>query len=131
MSPKRIISITVFCIYIAAVAFLCFAKPEELPEMPQLWFGIPADKVGHFLMFMPFPVLAFLTFETEGMAVGRQLLLLAVLMAVGAGLAIGTEHIQAQLAYRAAETEDFYADAAGLICGGLCTLAFVILRRSR
>lgn len=131
MSRTRIIYSVLFCIYIAAVAFLCFAKPDDLPQMPQLWFGLPADKVGHFLMFMPFPVLAFLTFETEGMAVGRQLLLLTVLLTVGAGLAIGTEHVQAQLAYRAAETKDFYADAAGLAIGGLCTLAFFILRRSR
>ena len=98
--------------------------------MPSLWFGLPADKVGHFLMFMPFPILAFLTFETEGMTVGRKFLLLAVLMTVGAGLAMGTEHIQAQLAYRAAETGDFYADAAGLVIGGAAVLLF-ILRKDR
>lgn len=130
MTTRRIIYIIVLCLYIAAVAFLCFAKPEDMPQMPSLWFGLPADKVGHFLMFMPFPILAFLTFETEGMTVGRKFLLLAVLMTVGAGLAMGTEHIQAQLAYRAAETGDFYADAAGLVIGGAAVLLF-ILRKDR
>lgn len=130
MTTRRIIYIIVLCLYIAAVAFLCFAKPEDMPQMPSLWFGLPADKVGHFLMFMPFPILAFLTFETEGMTVGRKILLLAVLMTVGAGLAMGTEHIQAQLAYRAAETGDFYADAAGLAIGGAAALLF-ILRKDR
>lgn len=130
MTTRRIIYIIVLCLYIAAVAFLCFAKPEDMPQMPSLWFGLPADKVGHFLMFMPFPILAFLTFETEGMTVGRKILLLAVLMTVGAGLAMGTEHIQAQLAYRAAETGDFYADAAGLAIGGAAVLLF-ILRKDR
>jgi len=130
MTTRRIIYIIVLCLYIAAVAFLCFAKPEDMLQMPSLWFGLPADKVGHFLMFMPFPILAFLTFETEGMTVGRKILLLAVLMTVGAGLAMGTEHIQAQLAYRAAETGDFYADAAGLAIGGAAVLLF-ILRKDR
>ena len=126
MTTRRIIYIIVLCLYIAAVALLCFAKPEDMPQMPSLWFGLPADKVGHFLMFMPFPILAFLTFETEGMTVGRKILLLAVLMTVGAGLAMGTEHIQAQLAYRAAETGDFYADAAGLAIGGAAVLLFIL-----
>jgi len=130
MTTRRIIYIIVLCLYIAAVAFLCFAKPEDMLQMPSLWFGLPADQVGHFLMFMPFPILAFLTFETEGMTVGRKILLLAVLMTVGAGLAMGTEHIQAQLAYRAAETGDFYADAAGLAIGGAAVLLF-ILRKDR
>lgn len=130
MTTRRLIYIIVLCLYIAAVAFLCFARPEDMPQMPSLWLGLPADKVGHFLMFMPFPVLAFLTFETKGMTAGRKFLLLAVMMTVGAGLAMGTEHIQAQLAYRAAETDDFYADAAGLVIGGAAAL-FFILRKDR
>lgn len=130
MDSKRLTYTIFLCLYIAAVAFLCFAKPDDMPQLSTLWFGLPADKVGHFLMFIPFPPLAFLTLCPEDLSIVRRMVLLGLVLALGAGLAIGTEHIQAQLAYRAAETKDFYADAAGLSLGGLCTAAY-IFRKSR
>ena len=113
MLARRIISATVFCIYLAAVAFLCFAKPDDLPQVPTMWFGIPADKAGHFLMFIPFPILSYMVFGNPDSNRLRQMLKLSAIMCMGIGLAIGTEQIQAQLAYRQAEFMDLYADAAG------------------
>lgn len=131
MLARRIISVVLFCLYIAAVAYLCFAKPEDMPQLSQTWFGLPSDKVGHFLMFLPYPLLSFHLFRHDEMTAGRQILLLAVLMVTGAGLAAGSEQIQASLGYRSADTHDLIADMAGLTTGGLCILCYILFRRRR
>ncbi len=123
---KKIALSVLFCLYIAAVAYLCFAKPDQMPQLPKTWFGLPSDKVGHFLMFLPFPLLAFMTFEGKDISLGRKLMLLGVIVAAGAGMAVGTEHIQAQLGYRAAEHTDMLADTAGLIAGTAATLTYIL-----
>lgn len=125
MTARRLISVIVFCIYIAAVAYLCFAKPDELPQMPQFWFGLPADKVGHFLMFMPFPILAYMVFGKLEAKTAVQAATLATILAIGLGLAVGTEHLQAILAYRTAEFKDLYADAAGILTGEICLAVYL------
>lgn len=131
MKHSRIISVFIFCLYIAAVAYLCFARPDDMPQLPQLWLGLPADKVGHFLMFTPFPLLGYLTFEVKGMSVGRKLFLIAILIVFGAGMALGTEYIQARLEYRSAENSDLLADVIGLITGGIFTLIYIFLRKGK
>ena len=131
MKHSRIISVFIFCLYIAAVAYLCFARPDDMPQLPQLWLGLPADKVGHFLMFTPFPLLGYLTFEVNEMSVGRKLFLIAILIVFGAGMALGTEYIQARLEYRSAENSDLLADVIGLITGGIFTLIYIFLRKGK
>ena len=131
MRQHNPISIFIFCLYIAAVAYLCFARPDDMPQLPQLWLGLPADKVGHFLMFTPFPLLGYLTFEVKGMSVGRKLFLIAILIVFGAGMALGTEYIQARLEYRSAENSDLLADVIGLITGGIFTLIYIFLRKGK
>ena len=56
---RKILFISAFCIYLAAVFFLCLMKPDDLPQTELMLFGLPADKVAHFLMFFPFPVLGY------------------------------------------------------------------------
>lgn len=131
MNRKQLISVIVFCLYIAAVAYLCFARPDDMPQLPQLWLGLPADKVGHFLMFMPFPLLGYLTFEVKGMSVGRKLFLIAILIVFGAGMALGTEYIQARLEYRSSENSDLLADGIGLITGGIFTFIYILIRKGK
>ena len=131
MNRKQLISVIVFCLYIAAVAYLCFARPDNMPQLPQLWLGLPADKVGHFLMFMPFPLLGYLTFEVKGMSVGRKLFLIAILIVFGAGMALGTEYVQARLEYRSSENSDLLADGIGLITGGIFTFIYILIRKGK
>lgn len=131
MRQHNPISIFIFCLYIAAVAYLCFARPDDMPQLPQLWLGLPADKVGHFLMFTPFPLLGYLTFEVNEMSVGRKLFLIAILIVFGASMALGTEYIQARLEYRSAENSDLLADVIGLITGGIFTLIYIFLRKGK
>ena len=131
MKHSRIISVFIFCLYIAAVAYLCFARPDDMPQLPQLWLGLPADKVGHFLMFTPFPLLGYLTFEVKEMSVGRKLFLIAILIVFGAGMALGTEYVQARLEYRSSENSVLLADVIGLITGGIFTLIYLFLRKGK
>ncbi|MBO7604542.1 MAG: VanZ family protein [Bacteroidales bacterium] len=116
-------------LYIIAVAVLCFARFSALPPSPASIFGIPADKVVHFLMFLPFPVLAFFSLRLSRGGVVKTLLVLVAVFIVGCGLAWGTEYIQSKLPYRTMDPADFGADRLGLICGSF--IAFFIKLFSR
>lgn len=127
---KRIY-IAAFIIYLAAVFVLCFIKGDNLPEVEKFIFGLPVDKAAHFVMFLPFPILASLSFIRKEHGIGRNLLVLAVLTITGMGIAYGTEVIQAQTGYRAYEIGDFLADAAGIGTGCLATAAYIIIQNYR
>ena len=66
MKPNRkrsiLCSITM-ALYIGLVAYLCFANFHRLPEVPNTFLGIPVDKIVHFWMFFPFPILAYLAYD--------------------------------------------------------------------
>lgn len=129
MKTRRIISAVLLCLYIAAVAFLCFSKPEDMPQIAELWFGLPSDKVAHFLMFCPYPLLSYLVFASEDRNIWKKVALMGIIMVSGLGIAIGTEQIQVQLTYRSAELKDFYADAAGLAFGMVCTIVYMFFEK--
>lgn len=131
MKKIRPIPAIIFCIYIAGIMYLCFARPDRIPQFPESWLGIPADKVGHFLMFSPFPLLGMLTLESDGMSTSRKLLLLAVLVAVGFGTATGTEQIQALLEYRTSDNTDLMADGIGLCFGAICSILYIKIKNNR
>lgn len=119
-----------FCIYLAAVAFLCFMQTENLPDISaETFLGIPIDKVLHFLMFLPYPVLSGMTFIDTERGLAMNLITLAVLVITGAGLAYGTEAIQAYTDYRSYETADFHADLIGMASGTAAISAYLIISR--
>ena len=109
-------------IYLAAVAYICFASQGDLPSFDEWPFKIPADKCVHFLMFLPFPVLAYLAFPRPAQKTRQSLLLSACILASGAVLAAGTEFVQGFLPYREADNSEFLADFLAL-----CLSAAVIL----
>ncbi len=111
-------------LYLAAIAVLCFANFGSVREVPLTIFGIPTDKIVHFLMFLPFPVVAFFSFPLKKAGVVKTLLLIVGIFAVGCLLAWGTEYVQSKLPYRTMDPMDFQADAIGLICGSVA--AFLI-----
>ena len=59
-TPKTILARFLFFLYLAGIAFLCFMHVDKLPDVQKFIFGIPTDKVVHFGMFLPFPILAYL-----------------------------------------------------------------------
>ena len=126
----KALSIVAFCIYLAAVAVLCFIRPSSLPELDiKTFLGIPIDKILHFIMFLPYPVLSgmvFISREQKRPAVIATLLILAL---TGIGVAYGTEMIQSHTDYRSYEIADFYADIAGIAAGTIFTASCLIYTR--
>ena len=111
-----------FVLYLAVLMYLCFCKFSGLPQAPRGLFGLKADKIVHFLMFLPFPVLAYLAFPRPAQKTRQSLLLSACILASGAVLAAGTEFVQGFLPYREADNSEFLADFLAL-----CLSAAVIL----
>ena len=128
---RKHISVLLFCLYLGAVAALCFVHGEQLPDLPSKWLGIPADKVMHALMFLPFPILAFQAFHSHDKRISGSLILLAVSAVVGAGVAVATEKLQGILEYRTYESLDLIADFIGIIAGTLICSAYIVVRMKR
>ena len=114
----------VMILYVIAVAWFCFANFQRLPDVPRTLFGIPIDKVVHFCMFLPFPVLAFLAYDHLTETPWKALAALVSICAIGGIFAGITELVQGQLAYRSKDINDFGADCLAIGLSGL--LVFVI-----
>lgn len=123
MSTKTILARILFVVYLAAIAFLCFMHADKIPDMQKTLFGIPTDKVAHFLMFLPFPILTFLSYDHVTKKVWSAVLFAVLTFAVGAAIAWGTEYIQGMLPYRSRDVADFRADLLAL---GISTLGVFI-----
>ena len=63
MKFSRVFKIVLFLVYVALVAWLCFGMFKPSQDIPRSLFGIPIDKVVHFLMFLPFPILGTIAFD--------------------------------------------------------------------
>lgn len=131
MNRFRNISTVVFCIYIAAVAALCFMKGDSLPDIPVNWFGLPADKVAHFLMFLPYTLLSYRAFSPKKGGIMRKVATLALCALSGAAIAVATEKIQGMLGYRSQDSKDMLADFMGIGAGCLITAAGMALKEFR
>ena len=113
-----------FAVYLAAVAFLCFGRFSSSEDVPMDLWGIPTDKVVHFLMFFPFPLLAFLAFGGYKGQVGKAVLKTAIAFLAGCAFAAGTEWVQSRLSYRSGDPADFLADFSALAA---CSVLILIL----
>ncbi len=109
-------------LYLVAIAVLCFANFSSMPDVQKSFLGIPTDKIVHFLMFIPFPVLAYWSFSPKRITIVKMLLMLAAIFAAGCLIAWGTEYVQGKLPYRKMDMTDFKADRIGLAIG--CLFSF-------
>ena len=115
MKPAaRIFRIFLFVAYVCAVAWLCFGEFKPDPDMPRRLWGIPMDKVVHFLMFLPFPLLAYGALGVRPRSFFLSLLLVAGIFAAGLVLSGGTEVVQSYLSWRSGDLRDFEADTLAL-----------------
>ncbi len=111
-------------LYIAAVGYLCFANFHKLPDVPRELFGIRMDKIVHFCMFFPFPILAFFAYDHLTEKPWQALAALISICAVGCIFAGVTEMIQGSLPYRSQDIKDFGADCLAICIASL--LVFII-----
>ena len=121
---RSLVFTLLMCLYIAAVAYLCFANFDKLPDVPRNILGIPMDKIVHFCMFFPFPVLAYLAYDKLTDTPLKALAALVSICAVGCIFAGVTEIIQGSLPYRSQDIRDFGADC--LAIGIASVLTFII-----
>ncbi|MBQ9309839.1 MAG: VanZ family protein [Bacteroidales bacterium] len=113
-TPKTILARLLFVVYLAAVAFLCFMRVDRLPDVQKFILGIPTDKIAHFLMFLPFPILAYLAYDHLTNKVWNAVAFAVITLGVGLLLAYGTEYVQGKLPYRSMDMADFKADAIAI-----------------
>ncbi len=107
-------------IYLAGVAYLCFGHFNNLPEVRQSFFGIPMDKLVHFCMFLPAPVIGFFAFAGKPKSVGESFVSLLCICSFSCIFAGLTEIVQGTLPYRSEDINDFAADCIAI---GVATVA--------
>lgn len=118
-----------FALYVCAVLFLCFGHFESMPEIGKTLLGIPTDKVAHFLMFLPLPVLGYLAFSKEygkGDGLVKTITWISVLGCIFAAL---TEAGQMLISFREGDLMDYFADFLGILTGALCLHAIIYRQR--
>lgn len=120
----RILSV----LYLVAVAVLCFARFPESEDVPKDLLGIPMDKLVHFLMFFPFPLLAYLAFDRYRGKRGISVLRAAVAFLGGCAFAACTEWIQSRLPYRSGDPADFQADFIALAASSIVILILILAK---
>jgi len=114
-----IIARILFVVYLAAIAYLCLWNFQHLPHVSRSFFGIPTDKIVHFLMFLPYPILLYFAI---GKKIGKPkmaILFILLIFISGCIIAAGTEYLQGKTSYRTADIKDFKADSISLAIGSL------------
>ena len=126
MTRRQLLASRILLIlYLIAVFWLCFGQFDSMPDVKRYFLGIPTDKIVHFLMFLPFPILAYLAFDRYSEKFWPAVGWTAVAFLAGILLAGGTEVGQACLtSYRSGDPNDFRADLLAL---GVGTLFIFIL----
>lgn len=105
--------------YLILVSYACFSKSPSLPMIQWTLWGLPQDKVMHFLMFLPFPFLMYAMFYYKVSKVSHVAYLALAILAFGLSLAGITEFIQDFIPYRSADILDFAADTTALVVGSV------------
>lgn len=101
--------------YLAAVVYCCFGQFSDLPDIgPKTFFGVPADKVAHFLMFFPFPILCHMAFADWTSKPRNTVISVSAVFLTGAAIAAATEIGQAFTDYRSGDICDYIADILSL-----------------
>ena len=132
MTPKQLKYARIaFAVYLAAVLVLCFAKFPSTDDVPKELWGIPMDKIVHFLMFVPFPLLAYLAFDRYRERRWAAAPWTAVAFLGGGAFAAFTELVQSRLAYRSGDPADFKADAIALAAGSVIVLIAILVKHKK
>ena len=125
---QLVISRILFAAYLVAVAVLCFGKFESSQDMPMDLWGIPTDKIVHFLMFFPFLLLAYLAFDRYKGNRSSSFLWTGLAFLGGCAYAAVTELVQSRLSYRSGDPIDFQADFLALAASSVIILVVILLK---
>ncbi len=121
-AKKRNLYIVLLIAYLILVGWLCFGEFSSDTQVSQDLFGVPMDKIIHFLMFLPFPVIMTGVFKGKTKKPIHSLLMVMAFFFAGCIIAAGTEIGQGLTSYRVADPADFFADGLGLVTGSVLAL---------
>lgn len=120
-----------FVAYLLGVGYLCLHSFSSTPKLPFALWDIPSDKLVHMIMFMPFPVLAYLSYDKRSNSNLRAFLFVAAVFLLGGIVAALTEVCQSLTPDRSPDIKDFYADLVGLAITCIPVLLVDVIRNSR
>ncbi len=110
-----------FLLYVGMVLFFCFfnfSMPDL--ELPQYFLGIRIDRYFHFIMFLPYPFIGWLTYRYSRHVGRYKEFALSLTFVTGLVFAVFTELAQKYLLdARSGEFQDFIADFFGILVGTL------------
>ena len=117
----------VLAVYVIAILCLCLGTFQGPSGMWKTFLGIQMDKVIHFLMYLPYPALAFWAFYPEKNE-GHFLL---IVLLIGIAYSGAVEIMQALFTDdRSAEWGDLLANSLGMAAGAVTvSLALLLIRR--
>lgn len=118
-------------VYIGLVVWVCFGHFDNLPDMTRPFWGIARDKIIHFIMFFPFPIISAFALNIGPRTGGKALLETLLILLCGLAIAAATEIIQGMTTYRDQNIWDWIADATALAVSSLLVLTalFIQVRR--
>lgn len=123
LSIRALIFRIILLVYILAVAYLCFNNFSNVQhDIPLSIFGIPTDKIVHFCMFFPFPILAWYSIDRIPRGLAESVGKIISFAAYGCCFAGLTEIIQGMMPYRSEDIHDFYADVIAIGIASLVIL---------
>ena len=123
MKKRNILALSIFILYLGAVVYCCFGHFSQLPDMGvDTLFGIPTDKIVHFLMFFPFPILCFLAFTGRTRRPLHTVLSVGCVFLTGCLIAASTEIGQSFTDYRSGDILDFAADTTALAISSIIVM---------
>ena len=125
----KIISRILLLIYIGLLAYLCFGHFDHVPQIIRKFWGIEQDKVIHFCMFFPFPILAYFSVGKIFRTYGRALTFVLIVFLIGCLIGAATELGQGLTTYRSADPKDFSADALALAASSVLSFIICIIQR--
>lgn len=130
MKKRKLFARMVFLLYFAAVLYLCFGEFSSLASVPGSFLGIKSDKIVHFLMFLPFPILFYMAFGWRTSRPWHSFLLALGILSLGTLIAAGTEFVQDLIPYRASDAMDLLADFLALCLSSVITF-FIDLNKTK
>ena len=120
-----------FLVYVGMVVYVCFGHFDDLPDMSRPIWGIPQDKIIHFIMFFPFPIIAALALDLRPSRYGKAFLEALLLLVCGLAIAAATEIGQGFTDYRDPSVWDWVADISALVSSSLLVLTVLLIKVRR
>lgn len=119
------ISRVLLAMYLVAMGVLLFSTFNNGSLLQVNVWGLPADKVEHFILFFPFVFLVYFSFLPCFKNRSMALFLLLIFLA---GIAVGglTELVQALLPARACDLYDFLTDTLSILVSFIILIIFVV-----